>query len=126
MPATYAIDIERKLVRSRIWGAPTEEEILDHGRRLRADPRFQPDFRQLLDMSEWKAILISSPRVRQSAREQFFAPGARRAFVAISDCAFGMARMYALASEAEGQTIEVFRELRAAEAWLGVEQGATK
>ena len=40
--------------------------------------------------------------------------------VAHSDAAFGMARMYAIASEAEGQTIEVFREFDAAKAWLGV------
>ena len=126
MPATYAIDIERKLVRSRIWGAPTEEEILDHGRRLRADPCFQPDFRQLLDMSELKEILISPQDVRQAARDQFFSPGARRALVAHSDAAFGMARMYALASEVEGQTIKVFREFCAAEAWLGVEKDAAK
>jgi hypothetical protein len=126
MPASYAIDSEQRLVRSRIWGTPTEEEILDHGLRLRADPCFHPDFRQLLDMSEWEGILISSQRVRQSAREQFFSPGARRAFVAHSDTAFGMARMYALASEAEGQTIQVFREFCAAEAWLGVEANAAR
>jgi hypothetical protein len=124
MPASYAIDTGRKLVRSRIWGTPTEEEILDHGRRLRADPCFHPDFQQLLDMSEWNGILISSQRVRQAAREQFFSPGARRAFVAHSDTAFGMARMYALASEGEGQTIEVFREVCEAEAWLGVAENA--
>lgn len=126
MPASYSIDTERKLVLSRIWGSPTEEEILDHGRRLRADSCFQPDFRQLLDMSELKEILISSQRVRQAAREQFFSPGARRAVVAQSDATYGMARMYALASEAEGQTIEVFRDFCAAEAWLGVEEDAAK
>jgi len=126
MPASYAIDTARRLVLSRIWGAPTEEEILDHGRRLRADPCFQPDFRQLLDMSELKEILISPRNVRQAARDQFFSPGARRALVAPSDAAFGMARMYALASEVEGQTIEVFRDFSAAEAWLGVEEDAAK
>lgn len=126
MPASYAIDTERKLVLSRIWGSPTEEEILDHGRRLRADPRFQPDFRQLLDMSELKEILISPHNVRQAARDQFFSPGARRALVAHSDAAFGMARMYALASEVEGQTIEVFRDFCAAEAWLEAIEDAGK
>src|SRR5688500_15371689 len=124
MPASYEIDTERKLVLSRIWGAPTQEEILDHGRRLRADPCFQPDFRQLLDLTELKEIRISSERVRQAAHEQFFSPGVRRALVAHSDAAFGMARMYAIASEGSGQTIEVFREFDAAKAWLGVQEDA--
>ena len=122
MPATYAIDTEQKLVLSRISGAPTEDEILDHGKRLRADPCFQPDFRQLLDMSELDEIRISTQKVRQAARDQFFSPGARRALVAHSNAQFGMARMYAIASEGEGQTIEVFREFCSAKAWLGVKE----
>jgi hypothetical protein len=31
-----------------------------------------------------------------------------------------MARMFALQAESVGQTIEVFRDLRSAEAWLGL------
>ena len=119
MPATYEIDTERKLVLSRIWGAPSDDEILAHGERLRVDPDFRADFRQLLDMTELKEIRISSERVRQASRDQFFSPGVKRAVVAHSDVAFGMARMYALSSQAEGQTIEVFRELAEATAWLG-------
>jgi hypothetical protein len=41
--------------------------------------------------------------------------------VANSDASFGMARMYAIASENQGQTIEVFRDINAAKAWLDAE-----
>jgi hypothetical protein len=34
--------------------------------------------------------------------------------------AFGLARMFALSAEGSGQTIEVFRERRVAEEWLGI------
>jgi hypothetical protein len=118
MPASYTIDPERKLVVTRIWGAATEDEIVDHGQRLRNDPLFRPDFRQLVDMSELTEIRVGSGMIRDASRNQFFSPGARRALVANSDAAFGMARMYAIASEDAGQTIEVFRDIRAAEAWL--------
>ena len=124
MPASYSIDAERELVISRIWGAPTDDEILAHGRRLRDDPDFRPDFRQLLDMTGLEEIRISSQKVRQASRDQFFVPGVRRALVAQTDAAFGMARMYALASEAEGQNIEVFREFTAATAWLDGKEAA--
>jgi hypothetical protein len=103
---------------SRIWGAATEKEILDHGQQLRTDPRFRPDFRQLLDLSELTEILIGPKLVSDAARNQFFSPAARRALVAVSDAAFGMARMYAIQSENAGQTIQVFRDKSAAEAWL--------
>jgi hypothetical protein len=118
LPATYTIDSDRKLVVSRIWGAATEDEIFDHGQRLRNDPQFKPDFRQLVDMSELTEILIGREVIRDASRNQFFSPGVRRALVANTDAAFGMARMYAIASEAAGQTIEVFRDKKTAEVWL--------
>jgi hypothetical protein len=120
LPASYSIDTDQKLVVTRIWGAATEDEIVDHGQRLRNDPQFRPDFRQLVDMSELTEIRVGSELIRNASRNQFFAPGVRRALVANSDAAFGMARMYAIASENEGQTIEVFRDMNAAEAWLNI------
>jgi hypothetical protein len=118
LPATYTIDTERKLVITRIWGAATEDEIFEHGQSLRNDPQFRADFRQLVDMRDLTAILVGSEVIRDASRHQFFAPGVRRALVANSDASFGMARMYAISSEAEGQTIQVFRDISAAEAWL--------
>lgn len=124
MPASYAIDTDRRLVLSRIWGTATEDEIRDHGQSLRNDPKFRPDFRQLLDMSELTEILVGSDMVRNAARNQFFSPGVRRALVASTDAAFGMARMYAIASENVGQTIKVFRDMNKAEAWLDQKQNS--
>jgi hypothetical protein len=121
LPASYTIDTDRKLVVTRIWGAPTEDDIYDHGQRLRNDPQFRPDFRQLVDMSELTEIRVGSGVIRDASRNQFFAPGVKRAVVANSDASFGMARMYAIASENQGQTIEVFRDINAARAWLGIE-----
>jgi hypothetical protein len=118
MPASYTIDTDRKLVVSRFWGVATNDDIFDHGRRLRNDPQFRPDFRQLVDMSELTEVRVGSGVIRDASRNQFFSPGVRRAILATSDAAFGMARMYAIGSEGAGQTIEVFRDRKAAEAWL--------
>jgi hypothetical protein len=87
MPASYTIDTDRKLVVSRIWGAATEDEIFDHSQRLRNDPQFRPDFRQLVDMSELTEIRVGPGVIRDASRDQFFSPGARRAVVANSDAA---------------------------------------
>jgi hypothetical protein len=123
LPASYTIDSDRKLVVTRIWGAATEDDIYDHGQRLRNDPQFRPDFRQLVDMTELTEIRVGSGVIRDASRNQFFSPGVRRAVVANSEAAFGMARMYAIASEETGQTIQVFRDMSAAEAWLNLESG---
>ena len=120
MPATYSIDVERKLVVSRAWGAMTDDDVREHGRLLRADPLFDPTFRQLVDMCGITEDLVDTSTKQQASNDQIFAPGVRRAWVASKDYSFGMARMYAVAAERQGQTIGVFREIREAEEWLGL------
>ena len=120
MPATYLIDVERKLVISRAWGVVTDDDVLEHNRMLRADPLFDPTYRQLVDMSGITDDLVDSKTKRDVSLNQFFAPGVRRAWVSANDFSFGMARMYAVAAESQGQTIGVFRERREAEEWLGL------
>jgi hypothetical protein len=44
----------------------------------------------------------------------------KRAFIAETDFAFGMARMFAMQAESVGQTIRVFRTLSEAVRWLGI------
>ncbi len=120
MPFTYTIDPNRKLVTSRLWGAVSEEELHEHNQRLRTDPAFVPEYRQLVDMTGLTEILVSTKMISQTSMDHFFAPGTKRALVASSEAAFGMARMFALQSEGGGQTIEVFRDLHKAEEWLGL------
>jgi hypothetical protein len=120
LPITYEIDPEQKLVVTRIWGAATEDEVAEHNRSLRTDPQFDPHYRQLADLNGITEILVSTKVIEDTAHDQYFAPGVRRAFVASADTAFGLARMFALRAESMGQTIHVFRDRAAAEAWLGL------
>ena len=94
--------------------------MLEHNEKLRNDANFDPSFRQLADMREVSEILVSTSLIKRTAQDQFFTPGARRAFIAKDGAIFGMARMYALHAESLGQVIEVFRDRGAAEAWLGL------
>ena len=120
MPVSYLIDRNRGLVLSRLAGTVTEAEMHEHNRKLRTDPDFDPSFRQLVDCTGLTEILIRTPTITAVSQNQFFTPGTRRAFIATSDVAFGLARMFALQAESSGQTIEVFRERRVAEEWLGI------
>jgi hypothetical protein len=119
LPITYDIDDGERLVTSRLWGAVTEDEVYGHNQTLRTDPRFNPGYRQLVDLTGITEIKVSTNMINDTARDQFFTPGVRRAFVASDDAVFGLARMFALQAEGDGQTIEVFRDQRKAEEWLG-------
>ena len=120
MAISYVIDADRALVTTRWWGAVTDREVLDHNQNLRTDPEFDSGYRQLVDMTGITELRISTNLINETAINQFFEPGTRRAFVASSDAVFGMARMFALRAESVGQTIQVFRQSAPAEEWLGL------
>jgi hypothetical protein len=122
MPASYVIDPKRLLVSSTLSGAVTDGEVHDHNQRLRNDPAFNPGYRQLVDLTGVTEIIVSTRMINQTSIDQFFNAGVRRAFVATSDATFGMARMFALQAEGQGQMIEVFRDRRMAEEWLGLSE----
>lgn len=120
MPISYEIDPKRRLIISRLTGIVTDEDVQEQRRRLPADPRFEPNYRQLIDLTGITEVRVTSSAITTAASAQYFTPGTRRAFVAGTDATFGLARMFALRAEGEGQTIEVFRNRKQAEEWLGL------
>ena len=120
MPISYEIDPNQRLVISRLSGVVIDDEVRNHNERLRTDPQFDPNYRQLIDLTGITEVLVATPTVTAAAQDQYFTPGSRRAFVASTDTTFGLARMFALRAEAGGQTIEVFRDRKKAEEWLGI------
>lgn len=116
----YRIDMARHLVVTRIWGTLTNDDLRDGMSRLMADPRFDHQFRSLVDMRDVSDITVDAPVVAETARTPLFARDVRRAIVAQSDHAFGIARMYASYAERDGSTVRVFRDIAAAEEWLGL------
>jgi hypothetical protein len=121
LPASYTIDPSRRLVTTRVWGAATDEDIYEHGRQLRADPQYDPTFRQLADMSGITEILVTTGTIEEISRGGLFVPGTPRAFVASSnDAVFGLLRKYELHADILGQNVKVFRDLQAAKLWLGL------
>ena len=120
-PANYLRNRPRTKTRNYPYlGPATEDKVAAHNRSLRTDPQFDPHFRQLTDITGITEIRVSTKVIQETAHDQYFAPGVRRAFVACDDAAFGMARMFALHAESVGQTIHVFRDRASAEAWLGL------
>jgi len=121
MPASYSIDPERRLIMTRVWDTVTNDEVDRHNEALRSDPLFDPTYRQLADMSDVTLNMVTADNVQETAHDQYFAPGTRRALLVSNDATFGLCRMYATYAESVGQLVNVFRERKAAEAWLGLD-----
>lgn len=118
MPASFTIDPERRLVRSRAWGVLVDADLLQTQRGVRGDPRFAPDFGQLYDFTDVTELRLTGEVVQALAQRSPFARDARRAVVVGSAVAFGMARMYQLAADRESSTFRIFRDVESASRWL--------
>ena len=120
MPCDFEIDTVYRLVRTRLWGMVTSDEVMEHRRRLLADPAFRDGYSQLIDMRDMTGTTVTGDEIRQLAESSPFAPGARRATVAPLDVNFGLARMFGSFRESHspGEQFRVFRKLEDAMEWL--------
>ena len=118
MSMSYKIDRERRVVLTRAWGVLSTQELIDVTSRILLDPRFDPTYRSLGDLREVSDITVDTFDTAHMAATPLFAPGTRRAIVATSDVAYGMARMFAAYAERNGQEVRIFRDMPAAEGWL--------
>jgi hypothetical protein len=120
LPASYELDLPKRLVRTRGWGVLTDAEVGDLYERLRRDPAFEPTFQQLCDLRQVTDLQTTVEALRALARRPTFAPGARRAFVVGREVDYGLSRLFQAYAEPKGSLIEVFREWEPAEEWLGI------
>ena len=119
MPADYKIDKERRLVMSTASGAFTLADALAHGEKLLKDPDFEPNFSQLMDLTQITAWEIDPEELRSMAQLNVFSPQSRRAILATTDVVFGYARMFEMLRDFAGETgIRVFRNRDDALAWV--------
>lgn len=126
MSAFYKIDKERRLVLSSGTGVLTKEDIIGHMDRLSNDPDFDPDFSQLIDFTQITALEIDAEDVRQFAKRNIFSPRSRRALVVKDDLQFGLARMFQIHRELNGEEgIRVFRSFNEALDWILVGKAAS-
>lgn len=122
MPCGYEINPALRLVRSHLRGLVTYDEIMEHRRKLLADPAFRADYSQLTDLTEMTGTSVTSDEIQQLARGSPFVPAARRAAVAPADVAFGLTRMFASFRESNSpqEQFRVFRKLEDAMEWLAL------
>ena len=121
MPATNRIDVARRLVLSRVWGVFTMQDLMGHYNSLAADPAFDPGFSQLVDLRDVAQVELDTPAIRRHALERLFDRSARRALVVSTPYHYELARIYAVFAEYASQNVHVFRDMQAAEEWLGIE-----
>jgi hypothetical protein len=59
MPIVLKIDPQRRIVSSTFHGQVTSEELLRHRRTITADPHFQADFADVVDLSAVSIVAVN-------------------------------------------------------------------
>jgi hypothetical protein len=123
MSVEYQIDRERGVVLTRCWGTLTVTDMREVAGRLRDDPDFRPDHRQLIDLSEVDRMAASFDAIYHFAVDNGdpFSGSSRRAVVAPQHFMYGIARMYQGIREDKDQgRLRVYRTLAEAHNWLAL------
>ena len=120
MPVTYRIDSESRVVFTRWTGEVTLAEAQGHNDGLRRDPAFVPSMNQLSDARD-VTNTVTPEGIRALAKTSPFGQGSRRAIVAHTDLVFGVSRQYALQAGLGAPEIMLFKDIRFAQEWLGLD-----
>jgi hypothetical protein len=116
----YTIDKDQRLVitiASRVVEYP---DGMAHQDALMSDPDFDPTFSQFCDFSRVEKMNVATWQIRELARRDVFAPGARRSVYATRPFVFGLARMFVAFRQIHGgrEEMMVFYDRESALHWL--------
>ena len=121
MPVHYAIDTERKLIRTRCTGFVTFEEVSEHFQVLRLDPQFRDRFDVLLDLTECTSV-PTEDQLRAVVPQMDVLSGGWRlgacAIIVANDELYGVCRMLEVFAEDVFSGTGVFRSAEEGEQWL--------
>ncbi len=132
MPIEHEVDHKRRLVIAKGRGVLTKSDVLEYQRGVWSRPEVA-GYDELIDMSDVEEIdLPSLESVRElaqlSAAMDADSPPSRFAIVAPKDFAFALGRLYEAHRSLDARskkTVNVFRTVGEALAWLGSPRAAT-
>ena len=85
VPAHFIVDSERRLVTVKFDSAVTVQDVVQYFESLKANPAFDPDFSELVDLMQVMSSEVDFQAAMMLAREvDPFSRKGRRAFVAPS------------------------------------------
>lgn len=120
MPAVVKIDKRRRIVISTFYGDVNGEELLGHAIKIQADPEFNPDYSEIVDLSGVTSLLVSDASLAALAvQPSLFRESSLHIVVAPADFEFQAARSYQEMARNSRPNFHVVRSLRQAYGLFG-------
>lgn len=128
MPITFSIDPSKKIIFTMVTGPLLDSDPVRYLSAVLKHPAYRPGFSALVACKNVEIGSFSTSSIRRlgmftrDAEQEL--RDSRVALVAHQPVVYGLARMYQLVRDPPYE-FQVFRELSAAEAWLGVDSMQT-
>ena len=118
MPARHVLDVEQRLVYSRLSGIVILDDVVRLIASIRADPQFDSAFAEIVDLSNASDVRLGYAEFKRLEELDPFSDGSKRAFVIPTNPAvYGVTRMYHLIQN-EDPNIKIFRSEQEAREWV--------
>jgi hypothetical protein len=122
MSVSYRIDVRAGVVFTVFEGHVTNEDLLDHQKRMSADPDFRPTMNHVIDARAVTEVAVSAFGLRLLAARSNLAPGSRRAIIeGDSISSYAYLRMFQTLRSHSGGDTRIFSKVEDAHRWLGLE-----
>lgn len=123
MSISYCIHPRIPLLHTTFSGVVTDKDLKSHRDQLRADPWFEPEMNELIDLRGVTKALVSYDAIVSLAHTSIHPLTAVRAVVAPTQELFGLARTYQMArADSRTDNLAIFRYMPHAVAWLGLSE----
>ena len=114
----YVLDPEKRLVSVKFGKKVTASDIERYAAALRVNPLFDPDFSEIVDLSEVEELDLQADEfIRLADEVDPFSLQAKRAFVVRNSVQNHAARMHKILRTQ--RNFEIFRSVGEAELWIG-------
>ena len=117
--AEFVVDPGRKLVSIKFGQTVTFADIERYAKRLRLNPLFQPEYSEIVDLTEVEELDLQADEFLKLADKiDPFSPVAKRAFVVRTLVQSHAARMHKVLRTQ--RNFEIFRSIEEAERWVAL------
>jgi hypothetical protein len=118
VPARHVVELEGRLVYTTFSGIVTLDDVVRLIASLRADPQFDSEFSEIVDLSNASDVRLGYDEFKRLEELDPFSEGSKRAFVIPTNPAvYGVTRMYHLIQN-EDPSIKIFRSEQEAREWI--------
>jgi len=117
--AVCTINHPKGIVSVKFTRKLTASDIMSYAAALRADPAFDPDFAEIVDLRDVEEIGLDANQALQLADKiDPFSPTAKRAFITRNSTQLHAARMHVLLRSNQ-ENIRIFESIEEAVRWIG-------